>query len=118
TCAGGGDTDLFIDPHNALYFSDLQGLTNISNSVSTDGGKTWQTTCSGAPNSPVDRMWFTGTGSLAKGNLRLYQDYDQVNPSASPNHPGGNKLVDTLSTDGVTFVPVTNTDPAGTDCLG
>ena len=118
TCAGGGDTDLFIDPHNALYFSDLQGLTNISNSVSTDGGKTWQTTCSGAPNSPVDRMWFTGTGSLAKGNLRLYQDYDQVNTSASPNNPGGNQLVETLSTDGVTFVPVTNTDPAGTDCLG
>jgi hypothetical protein len=38
TCVGGGDTDLFIDPGNALYFSDLQGLTNISNSKSTDGG--------------------------------------------------------------------------------
>ncbi|HET6876990.1 MAG TPA: hypothetical protein VFH38_05635 [Jatrophihabitans sp.] len=118
TCAGGGDTDLFIDRHDALYFSDLQGLTNISNSVSTDGGKTWQTTCAGAPNTPVDRMWFTGTGSLAKGNLRLYQDYDQVNTSASPNNPGGNQLVETLSTDGVTFVPVTNPNLAGTDCLG
>jgi hypothetical protein len=118
TCAGGGDTDLFIDPHNALYFSDLQGLTNISNSVSTDGGKTWTTTCSGAPNSPVDRMWFTGTGSLAKNNLLLYQDYDQVNTSASPNNPGGNQLVETLSTDGTDFVPVLNPNLAGTDCAG
>jgi hypothetical protein len=39
TCVGGGDTDLYLDPGNALYFSDLQGLTNISNSVSTDGGR-------------------------------------------------------------------------------
>src|SRR5579885_2304335 len=27
TCVGGGDTDLFIDPAGAVYFSDLQGLT-------------------------------------------------------------------------------------------
>src|ERR1700719_2165072 len=48
TCIGGGDSDLFLDSHNALYFSDLQGLTNISNSVSQDGGKTWTTNCAGA----------------------------------------------------------------------
>ena len=52
TCIGGGDSDLFLDSHNALYFSDLQGLTNISNSVSQDGGKTWTTNCAGAPNTP------------------------------------------------------------------
>lgn len=78
TCVGGGDTDLYLDPGNALYFSDLQGLTNISNSVSTDGGATWSTNCAGAPNTPDDRMWFAGTGSLAGGNLNLYQDYDAV----------------------------------------
>ena len=81
TCVGGGDTDLYLDPGNALYFSDLQGLTNISNSVSTDGGATWSTNCAGAPNTPDDRMWFAGTGTLAGGNLNLYQDYDAVDSS-------------------------------------
>jgi hypothetical protein len=113
TCAGGGDTDLFLDSANALYFSDLQGLTNISNSKSTDGGASWTTNCAGAPNAPDDRMWFTGTGSSAAGNLNLYQDYDAVNSSAS----GGNQLVETISHDGTTFSPVVNTG-AGTDCVG
>ena len=112
TCVGGGDTDLFIDPGNALYFSDLQGLTNISNSVSTDSGATWSTNCAGAPNTPDDRMWFTGTGSLAGGNLNLYQDYDVI---VGPN--GGNQLVETISHDGTTFAPVINTNP-GPDCVG
>jgi hypothetical protein len=111
TCVGGGDTDLYLDPGNALYFSDLQGLTNISNSVSTDGGATWSTNCAGAPNTPDDRMWFAGTGSLAAGNLNLYQDYDVV---ASPT---GNQLVETISHDGTTFTPVVNTNP-GADCIG
>jgi hypothetical protein len=118
TCAGGGDTDLYIDPSNALYFSDLQGLTNISNSVSTDGGKTFTTTCSGAPNSPVDRMWFAARGNLKKGNLKLYQDYDQVGTSASQDNPGGNQLVETVSTDGTTFVPVVNPSVNTTNCAG
>jgi hypothetical protein len=61
-------------------------------------------------------MWFTGTGSLAKGNLLLYQDFDQVESSADPESIGGNQLVETLSTDGVHFVPVLN--PAITDCRG
>src|SRR5579884_3716918 len=118
TCIGGGDTDLFVDPGNALYFSDLQGLTNISNSVSTDGGATWSTNCAGAPaNSPDDRMWFTGTGSLAGGNLNLYQDFDQVASSASPNNFTGNQLVEEESHDGVTFQPVVNTQ-AATNCQG
>ncbi len=118
TCAGGGDTDLYIDPSNALYFSDLQGLTNISNSVSTNGGKTFTTTCSGAPNSPVDRMWFAAKGNLKKNNLKLYQDYDQVGTSASQDNPGGNQLVETVSTDGTTFVPVVNPSVNTTNCAG
>src|SRR5438105_737291 len=89
---------------DALYFADLQGLTNISNSVSTDGGATWSTNCAGAPNTPDDRMWFAGTGSLAAGNLNLYQDFDVV---ASPS---GNQLVETISHDGTTFTPVMNTN--------
>ena len=115
TCAGGGDSDLFVDPHNALYFSDLQGLTNISNSVSQDGGKTWSTNCAGAgPNTPDDRMWFGGTGTLAKGNLKLYQDFDVVGGHTASH---GNALVETMSTNGTAFVPVVNTSPSS-DCVG
>jgi hypothetical protein len=113
TCVGGGDTDLFLDSANALYFSDLQGLTNISNSMSTDGGASWTTNCAGAPNTPDDRMWFTGTGTSAGGNLNLYQDYDAVDSSAS----GGNQLVETISHDGTHFTPVVNS-AVGTDCIG
>ena len=115
TCVGGGDTDLFIDPGNALYFTDLQGLTNISMSKSTDGGATFSTNCAAAPNAPDDRMWLTGTGSSAAGNLNLYQDYDAVNGSL-PN--AGNQLVETVSHDGTTFTPVINTNAASTGCAG
>lgn len=108
TCFGGGDSDLYLDAKNSLYFSDLQGLTNISNSRSDDGGNTWNTTCAGAPNTPDDRMWFGGTGSFSGGNLNLYQDYDSV--ANSPN--GGNVLVETISHDGAsTFQPVVPTNP-------
>ncbi|HLY83917.1 MAG TPA: hypothetical protein VKQ71_13075, partial [Acidimicrobiales bacterium] len=105
TCVGGGDTDLFLDPTGTLYFSDLQGLTNISNSMSSDGGATWQTNCAGAPNTPDDRMWFAGTGAASTANLNLYQDYDAVE-SALPS--GGNQLVETISHDGIHFTPVVN----------
>ncbi len=115
TCVGGGDSDLYLDSGDALYFSDLQGLTNISNSMSTDGGATWTTTCNGSPNTPDDRMWFAGTGSSAKGNLVLYQDYDVVGGNTSSG--GGNALVETVSTDGTHFLPVVNPG-AGSDCVG
>ncbi|HET9721065.1 MAG TPA: hypothetical protein VFP55_13375 [Solirubrobacteraceae bacterium] len=121
TCVGGGDTDLFIDPRGALYFSDLQGLTNISNSMSTDGGATWSTNCAGAPNTPDDRMWFAGTGSSAGGNLVLYQDYDATASGASPSGGiGSNQLVETVSTDGTHFQPVVNTNVGALagDCAG
>jgi hypothetical protein len=114
TCVGGGDSDLFVDPGDALYFSDLQGLTNISNSVSTDGGATWNTNCTGAPNTPDDRMWFAGTGSLGGGDLHLYQDFDVAGGSLQNF---GNSLVETESTDGTTFQPVTNNNPPS-DCVG
>jgi hypothetical protein len=96
TCVGGGDTDLFLDRKDALYFSDLQGLTNITNSVSSDGGATWTTNCAGAPNN-------------------LYQDYDAVD-GALPS--GGNQLVETVSHDGVHFTPVTNVGGVTGTCTG
>ncbi len=54
----------------------------------------------------------TACGSPARaarprGNLVLYQDYDATDTSAS----GGNQLVETVSTDGIHFLPVVNSDP-------
>ena len=89
-----------MDRGNALYFSDLQGLSNISNSVSTNGGKTWSTNCAGAPNTPDDRMWFAGTGSLAKHNLVLYQDFDVVGGSAATGAVGSYHLTPSAATGG------------------
>jgi hypothetical protein len=114
TCAGGGDTDLQVDPSGQLYFSDLQGLTNISQSTSADGGATWTSNCAGVPNAPVDRMWFTSTGTLPAANLNLYEDYDAVDSAATL----GNELVETVSHDGVTFQPVIRANPPGSDCAG
>ena len=115
SCAGGGDTDLYLDPQNQLYFSDLQGLTNISNSTSSNGGATWTTNCAGATNTPDDRMWFGGTGSAAGGNLNLYQEYDVVD-GALPS--GGNQLVETISHNGTAFTPVVNSSAASAGCTG
>ena len=114
TCVGGGDTDLQLDSDGTLFFSDLQGLTNLSNSVSTDHGATWQTNCAAAPNTPVDRMWYAHTGTVAGGDLNLYEEYDAVD-SSLPS--GGNQLVETVSHDGLTFLPLVNSAPSA-DCLG
>jgi hypothetical protein len=120
TCVGGGDTDLYTDPGNELYFSDLQGLTNITISASADGGATWSTNCAGAPNTPDDRMWFAGVGSLAQHNLVLFDDYDAVASGTNPASPGSNQLVESVSTDGTHFLPVLNSNVSSFtgDCAG
>ena len=41
----------------AVYFNDLQGLTNFTNSRSDDGGHTWQTSCASVNGAGVDRQW-------------------------------------------------------------
>src|SRR5438105_3060053 len=114
TCAGGGDTDLRTDSAGGLYFADLQGLTNVSSSASQDGGSTWASTCATYLNAPVDRMWDGVRGSLAGGNLQLYQDVDAVN-QPNGNNLIGNQLVDVYSNDGVVFQPVFNPNFAA-DC--
>ncbi|HET6817814.1 MAG TPA: hypothetical protein VFH66_11365, partial [Mycobacteriales bacterium] len=46
TCPqGGGDTEFALDKKGDIFFSDLQNLTNLSNSVSTDHGATFNTQC-------------------------------------------------------------------------
>lgn len=111
---GGGDTEELVDPKGDLFFSDLQNLTNLTNSVSSDGGNTFTSTCVGADNTPVDRMWYAAQGSLGDPNFRLYEEYDAVDSSANI----GNQLVLEASNDGLTFFPVVNPTAVQGGCVG
>src|SRR5437879_10315971 len=62
TCVGGGDSGLAIDTANRLYFVDLQGLTDVSNSVSSDQGATWLSTCNAAKDTGGDSPWVAAVG--------------------------------------------------------
>src|SRR3954463_7873882 len=110
TCVGGGDTELQLDPVNgAVFFNDLQGLTNFTNSRSNDGGPTWDTSCTSVNGAGVDRQWIgidsnggksaLGASATAGG---LYLDYPHIN-KAGAGHPGGNQLVMNTSVDGVHY---------------
>ena len=124
TCPqGGGDTEMQLDKKGDIFFSDLQNLTNLSNSVSTDHGATFTTGCASAPNSPVDRMWYAVHGNLGDPDFAIYEEYDAVvsGTNVYGNYPS-NQLVETVSHDGVNFTPVINSRLAGghvdNDCLG
>jgi hypothetical protein len=118
TCPqGGGDTELQRDEGDNLYLSDLQNLSNLSNAVSTDGGKTFNFSCTSAPNTPVDRMWYASHGKLGDPDFAIYEEYDAVLSNTNPNSPIGNQLVEIVSHDGANFTPVINANP-GPDCLG
>jgi hypothetical protein len=117
TCPqGGGDTELQLDKDNNIYFSDLQNLSNLTNGISTDNGKTFLSSCASVPNSPVDRMWYAidGTPATDPVNGLIYEEYDAVLSSANPAL--GNQLVAVVSNNGVEFTPLVNTDVA--NCLG
>ncbi|HZR32735.1 MAG TPA: hypothetical protein VFA76_12885 [Terriglobales bacterium] len=110
TCVGGGDSALAIDSKNRLYFADLQGLTNVSNSVSSDQGSTWLTTCNAANDAGVDRQWIAAFGDPQSGGA-LYQTVDQVGQCIGACEPnlgqvGANIVEITRSQDGVTFSPL------------
>lgn len=116
TCPqGGGDTELTVDKANNVYFSDLQNLTNLTNGYSTDGGNTFVTSCASVPNTPVDRMWYAVKGTPAAGNGLIYEEYDAVDSSLSPNNLA-NELVAVVSNNGVEFTPLVNPDIS--NCLG
>jgi hypothetical protein len=111
TCAGGGDTEIQVDPVSGeVYFADLQGLTNFSNSESADGGHTWVTNCAAVNGVGVDRQWeavddnggTTAVGAGAKEG-RLYFDYDNIERDGSGNVGPANQLVMNESLDGVHF---------------
>ncbi len=110
TCPGGGDSGLAVDAVNRLYFVDLQGLTDVSNSVSADQGATWSTTCNAANATGVDRPWIAAFGDPQAGGA-LYQTVDETEQcigSCLPNlgEVGSNIVELTRSQDGVTFTPL------------
>ncbi|MCW2966560.1 MAG: hypothetical protein JWM71_332 [Solirubrobacteraceae bacterium] len=126
TCIGGGDSELQIDPSNGnVFFSDLQGLTNFSNSLSTDSGRTWNTTCAAVVGAGVDRQWIGldssgGTTPVGAGATsgRAYEDYDNVSQNSDTNADNelGNQLVMNESVDGVNYG--SNCQAAGAPCPG
>jgi hypothetical protein len=124
TCAGGGDTELQIDPvSGAAYFVDLQGLSNFSTSTSRDQGATWDTTCDGVNGVGVDRQWVGidsngGTSAVGDGpnDGRLYLDYDNIFQNTDPANTAGNQLVMNESLDGVHYGGLCQA--AGAPCPG
>ena len=108
TCAGGGDSALAVDTANRVYFADLQGLTDVSNSVSSDRGATWKSSCNAANATGVDRPWIATFGNPRKGGA-LYQTVDQIGQCTTECGLGqiGNNVVEiTRSQDGVNFMPL------------
>jgi hypothetical protein len=110
TCVGGGDSGLAVDTANRLYFVDLQGLTDVSNSVSADQGSTWLSTCNAANAVGVDRPWIATFGDPQNGGA-LYQTVDQIGQCIGACEPnlgqvGSNIVEITRSQDGVTFTPL------------
>src|SRR3954454_12807003 len=124
TCPqGGGDTEFALDKKGDIFFSDLQNLTNLSNSVSTDHGKTFSTQCVSVPNTPVDRMWYAVHGNLGDPDFAIYEEYDAVVSGLNVNADfPTNQLVETVSHDGINFQPVINSRLAAghvdSDCIG
>src|SRR5438477_17908 len=77
SCAGGGDSSIVNDSAGNLYFGDLQGLTNVSDAVSVDGGNTFVSTCNSANDAGVDRPWLATYGNpLTTG--REYMTVDEI----------------------------------------
>jgi hypothetical protein len=102
TCAGGGDSSIVNDNNGNLYYADLQGLTDISDSVSVDGGNTFVTTCNAASDTAVDRPWLAVYGNPLS-NGREYMTVDDTE-QCDPDHCGlgqtGSNLLELASASG------------------
>ena len=77
---GGGDTDVVVDDQGFAYFSDLEGLAQISTAVSNDGGNSWRKNAVSAQEIGVDRQWYAmDNGQTAKADDNtLFFVYRQV----------------------------------------
>jgi hypothetical protein len=83
-CTGGGDSSIVNDPGGNLYFADLQGLTDVSDALSVDGGNTFVSTCNSANATAVDRPWLAVYGNPLSGG-REYMTVDQIGQCAPDN---------------------------------
>jgi len=122
TCVGGGDSELQVSRKDGqLLFADLQGLTNFSTSSSTDGGNTFDTSCTGVTGAGVDRQWIAvddngGTSPIGSGPTdgRAYLIYDNVAQGTGSNNTLSNSPVVNATTDGVNYGGCL--DPGATVC--
>jgi hypothetical protein len=80
SCAGGGDTELAVDPAGRLYFNDLS-LANFSVARSDDQGRTFTCNNTGVPDTAVDRQWYALDGDPTAGGF-LYLTNDEVGGGA------------------------------------
>lgn len=113
TCAGGGDSSIVNDNSGNLYFADLQGLTDVSDSVSVDGGNSFVTTCNSANDTGVDRPWLAAYGDpLSNGRLYMtVDDTEQCDPDTCGLGQVGSNLLQLTSASGTnaltqTFSPL------------
>ncbi|HLI24428.1 MAG TPA: hypothetical protein VKU91_05705, partial [Acidimicrobiales bacterium] len=99
TCVGGGDSNIVNDSAGNLYFSDLQGLTDVSDSVSTNEGRTWTTTCNQANSTGTDRPWISVYGDpLTTGREYMaVDDVEQCTVNCGLGQAGANMLTLTQS---------------------
>jgi hypothetical protein len=79
-CAGGGDTELAVDPNGRLYFNDLS-LANFSTARSDDQGASFTCNNTGVPDAGVDRQWYALDGDPTAGGS-LYLTNDEVGNGA------------------------------------
>src|SRR5205085_6556132 len=86
SCAGGGDSALAMDKAGNLYFSDLQGLTNVSDAISMDGANSFVSTCNTANDVGVDRPWIAVYGNPLEAG-REYMTVDEIE-QCDPDHCG------------------------------
>jgi hypothetical protein len=102
TCAGGGDSSIVNDNDGNLYFADLQGLTDVSASVSVDGGNSFVTTCNSANDSGVDRPWLALYGDpLSNGREYMtVDDTEQCDPDTCGLGQVGSNLLELAQASG------------------
>ena len=120
---GGGDTDVVADDQGYVYFSDLEGLAQISTSVSNDNGNTWKKNAVASQETGVDRQWYAvdngPTASAADNTIFLVyrQTPAETQILSSPGSTGAADAVGGLvwtnaaSTDGL--VAISSGAPCG-----
>ena len=114
TCAGGGDSSIVNNSAGNLYFADLQGLTEVSASVSTNGANSFTSTCFAANNGnfPVDRPWLSTYGDpLTTGREYLTVDQTEACTVNCGLGQAGSNLVELTQASGLaastqTFTPL------------